>query len=427
MAKLIANTANMSEQEWLEKRKYGIGGSDAAGIAGASKYTSPVMVYMDKVGRYNPDKPERVKEAATWGHLHEPTIREEFKRRINAERKEKGLNPIRLVHRKAIYAHDEHDWMRTNLDGVIYDPELGKGVFEAKTAHYMLRDEWEGEDVPNAYFIQVQHNMAVMNANYAWLAVLIGGNQYKHYFIERDQEFIDYLIMIEQKFWNDHVLQKIPPAFSGHSEEKKMLAEQYPNSQATEGYIVTLPTVAIELAERVDAYKQLISELQQQQTADENEIKAMLGDTEQAYAGSHKITWKTASNGVRSMRIKLDSQEDRNKFYSTKLKEVSKQLKEVDKTRKMIEKDAEKARKADEKARKAAEKEATKALKEAQKELKKIEKETGQAQETPEYEVIRKGALEELYDESHWLACLEAAGVDNWIGYEYAIELRREE
>jgi putative phage-type endonuclease len=366
----------MPENEWLELRKQGIGGSDASAVAKASKYSSPIMVYMDKLGLYIPEKPERVKMAARMGHELEPIVRKLFVEKVNEEREAQGKKPLRVVHRKAIFAHDKYDFMRTNLDGIVFDPDLGKGVFEAKTAHYMLRDEWAGEDVPNAYFIQVQHNMAVMDMDFAWLAVLIGGNDYRHYFIPRDQEFIDYLIMIEQAFWNNHILQRIPPEMVGNDAEKEMMADMYPQSEASEGYISTLPTVCIEYAERADAIKQIIKELTEEQTANENEIKAIMGTTEMAFAGSHKITWKTASNGVRSMRIKLDSQEDRNKFYAAKVKEIDKQRKEVEKERKNIEKDAEKARKAAEKERKEAEKAAKEALK-AEKAALKAAKEAG--------------------------------------------------
>lgn len=375
MARLIANTANMNEVEWLELRTKGIGGSDASAVAGANKYASSVMVYMDKIGMYRPDKPDNVKEAARFGNVLEPIVRDEFKRRINEERAEQGLKPLKVVHRKALFAHDEHDFMRTNLDGIVYDPILGKGVFEAKTAHYMLRDEWDGEDVPNQYYIQVQHNMAVMDYQFAYLAVLIGGNTYKHYYIERDQEFIDYLIMIEKNFWENHVLQRIPPAFSGHDEEKKMLNEQYPDSEQREGYIVNLPNNCIQIVEQIDAYKNVIKVMQEKQQALENELKATLGTTEMAFAGSHKVTWKTAVNGNRTLRIKLDSQDERNKFYERLLKNVQSEIKTITKEYEGIEKELAKQRKADEKTRKDAEKAAEKALKLARKELKKADKE----------------------------------------------------
>ena len=373
MPKLVANTANMDERDWLELRRDGIGGSDAAAIAGQSKYASPVMVYMNKLGLHEPNKKDNVREAATWGHLHEPTIREEFKRRINAEREAAGLPPLKVIHRKAIFAHDEFDFIRTNLDGFIHGHELGKGIFEAKTAHYMLRDEWAGDDVPNAYYIQVQHNMAVMNAQYAYLAVLIGGNQYKHYFIPRDEEFISYLITIETAFWNNHILTRVPPAMAGIDAEKEMLNDQYPDSASYDDYIVTLPNVCIDLVERVEVAKQLIDELTKEKQALENEVKAMLGSTEMAFAGPHKVTWKTASNGNRPLRIKLDSSSDKQKFYDKRRKDLEQQRKAIEKEVKSIEKELKAAEKAAEKERKAKDKAEKAALAAAKKALKAAE------------------------------------------------------
>ena len=36
MAKLVANTANMGEIEWLDLRRRGIGGSDSSAVAGVN-------------------------------------------------------------------------------------------------------------------------------------------------------------------------------------------------------------------------------------------------------------------------------------------------------------------------------------------------------------------------------------------------------
>lgn len=44
-----------------------------------------------------------------------------------------------------------------------------------------------------------------------------------------------------------------------------------------------------------------------------------------------------------------------------------------------------------------------------------------------DYVVISQSALEDLREEAHKLSCLEAAGVDNWSGYDYAMELTGDE
>ncbi|MEC3420531.1 hypothetical protein P4159_05990 [Bacillus thuringiensis] len=40
-----------------------------------------------------------------------------------------------------------------------------------------------------------------------------------------------------------------------------------------------------------------------------------------------------------------------------------------------------------------------------------------------DYVVVSKSYLEEVEEDSNKLSCLEAAGVDNWSGYDYACEL----
>ena len=51
------STVGMSREEWLERRRHTIGGSDAAGIVGLSRYATPYTVFLDKTGRL-PDKPD---------------------------------------------------------------------------------------------------------------------------------------------------------------------------------------------------------------------------------------------------------------------------------------------------------------------------------------------------------------------------------
>lgn len=92
--------------------------------------------------------------------------------------------------------------MFANLDGIAIDPEQKKGfIFEAKTASSYNSHEWE-LDIPEGYVLQVQHYMAVTGFTGAYVAVLIGGNEFKYYFIERDDELISMLIKLERQCWN---------------------------------------------------------------------------------------------------------------------------------------------------------------------------------------------------------------------------------
>lgn len=42
----------------------------------------------------------------------------------------------------------------------------------------------------------------------------------------------------------------------------------------------------------------------------------------------------------------------------------------------------------------------------------------------PDKVLIDKSEYEELIKDRDWLRCLEAAGVDNWSGFDYAIEIK---
>ena len=50
-AKVFADTRKMTRDEWLESRRKGIGGSDASAILGLNPYSSPLAVYLDKIGK----------------------------------------------------------------------------------------------------------------------------------------------------------------------------------------------------------------------------------------------------------------------------------------------------------------------------------------------------------------------------------------
>ena len=63
-AEIIAATENLPYEDWLELRKNGIGGSDAAAVCGISRYKSPVELWMEKTDKMAPSE---AGESAYWG------------------------------------------------------------------------------------------------------------------------------------------------------------------------------------------------------------------------------------------------------------------------------------------------------------------------------------------------------------------------
>jgi len=278
MAIVIASTENMSHEEWLNLRKIGLGGSDAAVCCGINKFKSKVQLWLEKTGQFEDTE---AGEAAYWGTLMEDVVREEFTKRTGI-----AVTPI-----NQLLQSEEHPFMIANLDGMCEHPIYGPCIFEAKTSSAYRSNEWE-DSLPDEYLIQVQHYMAVTGAKGTFLAVLIGGNHFKWQFIERDEELIKMLIQLEAEFWN-HVEECIPPVIDGSDAALTFLNQKFPNS---------IPKTQIELPENaaqfIHQYETACAELakltEQKQEA-ENRLKELLGNNEAGTIGENLITWKTVT------------------------------------------------------------------------------------------------------------------------------------
>jgi putative phage-type endonuclease len=281
-ATVLATTTEMNRQEWLKARKKGIGGSDAAAIAGLNKWKSPVAVYLDKIGQAVDG--DSSNEAAYFGSILEDIVAQEFSKRTG----------LKVRRRNAILQNPEHPFMLANVDRLIVGRKEG---LECKTASEYLKEEWKDDEVPAQYLIQCQHYMAVTGYEAWWIAVLIGGNKFIYKKIERDEEIIQYLIQIESEFWNNHVLKKNPPMFDGSDASRDLLKAIYPTAKFDDE--IELPTDATELIAKYEQAKQEEAEAAERRKEAENQLKAMLGDYERAFAGDRVVTWKN----VRSSRV----------------------------------------------------------------------------------------------------------------------------
>ena len=291
--KVLISTENMSRQEWLQWRNKGIGGSDASIICGINKYKSPVELWMDKTGMA---EPVEAGEAAYWGTMIEPLIRDEFTRRTG----------LRVSIEKSMFQHPDYPFMLANVDGIVNDDTFGDCIFEAKTSSIFRQNEWD-DSIPEEYQLQVQHYMAVTGLKGAYVAVLMGGNQYKYQFIPRDEELIQVLIKLENLFWQ-FVQTKTPPPMDGSKSCSDFLSRFYPDSKPTSS--ISLPEEALTLIKQYEEYEAKEKEVALIKEEAANKLKNMLGDNESGLIIDRKITWKTmSSERLDSKTLKLDHPE----------------------------------------------------------------------------------------------------------------------
>ena len=211
-------TKNMSREDWLQLRRTSIGGSDVATILGFNKYKSPYQLWLDKTGQIEIDASDP-SEAAYWGNVFEKIVAEEFTRRTGAK----------VRNDNHMYFHREYDFLSANVDRQVVGENA---ILEYKTASMFLSDKWEGENIPDQYIFQVQHYLNVLDKEYAYIAVLVGGQKFQWKRIERDQELIDIIQERLIAFWEVNVKQNVAPPIDGSQSTTDFLKERYANSKA---------------------------------------------------------------------------------------------------------------------------------------------------------------------------------------------------
>ena len=295
---IIADTRKMSHQDWLQMRKAGIGGSDCAAAVGLSRWKSPFQLWSEKTDRIVPTKGG---EALYWGSLMEPILRNEFAKRTNLEVKE---CPFFLRSK-------EHKYMLANIKKKIKNEDGSFSVLEIKTANAYAVQDWQ-DGLPIEYFAQIMHYMVVTGMSSAYVAVLLGGNEFRIQKYDRDEEMIQHIVQMEEHFWYEYMLKDTPPEAT--AKDNELLGQLYPKSKEK---AIEMPAKATDvLADYEKACKDLTLAKEAKEEA-EAKLKMMLADAEVGIIANYKISWKNVST------TRLDSKKIKSILTDEQLKDCS--------------------------------------------------------------------------------------------------------
>ena len=179
---------SLSREEWLARRRLGIGGSDIAAVIGVDEHRTAVDVWYDKVHGTEETENEYLRA----GRMLEPVVAEYY-------REETGLFPMRQQRR--IYTQPAHPFAFGSPDYFLGTD----GILECKTTQKDI------DDLPVAWFAQVQWYMAMTGRQWADIAWLIRGLNFDHKRVTRDNDFITAALEEGRSFWHDYVLTQTPP------------------------------------------------------------------------------------------------------------------------------------------------------------------------------------------------------------------------
>lgn len=279
-------------EEWLNLRTTGIGGSDAGAILGLNKYASRCSVYLQKKGIENNFKGN---EATEWGHLLEEPLRKKLKE----------LYPeIEVETVPGMFTSKDYPFMNASLDGLVFankeieikgEKVQGLGGLEIKTSS--SGEGFSDDEIPDSYFAQVQHYMAVTNLDwFILIAFFFNTKKGDVYLIKRNEDFINRLIKEEEDFWVNYVEKNIIPAPTGEVAEKSLIENLEMPS------VIELDEDDEVICEKYNSIKEQIKELQKEEDLLKNQILINLykknkdlekSEKTEVYSDSFKITYTT--------------------------------------------------------------------------------------------------------------------------------------
>lgn len=241
----IIPTWDMSEEEWLEARKGGIGGSDAGTVIGVNKYKSAYALWAEKTNTVETNFSGN--EATKWGNRLERVVAEGYAEDYNRA----------VVEWPVILQSVENDFMFANLDflevepsdefpaGVVTTwrfrevPPNVIGILEVKTsgiASFGNASAWADDSIPQSYMLQGYHYGIVTGIETVTFAALVAGHGLLVRNMEWDSDLAENIVIAESMFW-DLVTSNTPPPVDGSEATEAVQQQRFPRHETGKEYV----------------------------------------------------------------------------------------------------------------------------------------------------------------------------------------------
>ncbi len=260
-----------------------IGGSDIAAIMNLSRWKTPLRLWAEKTQKIQAPDLSNI-EAVEMGTKLEQFVADLFS--------EKTGKTVRRAPK--VYIHPKYSYMVAHIDRLVTGTDE---LLECKTCSVFKKNEWENEEIPQEYILQVIWYLGITGRKIGHIAVLIGGQIFKYKKIEFDQELFDQMVEAAKEFWEEHVSKDIPPAIVAEDDStlkdlyatnSEVMIELYPTDEEKLIASQTLEEAVANLQELKMHMKNLDKDIKEEETKIKNLIKDNLGIKTPKYI----ITWK---------------------------------------------------------------------------------------------------------------------------------------
>ena len=266
-----------SREDWLKLRKDYIGGSDVSSVVGANLYQSAYALWCEKRGitpEFEGNERTRV------GTFLEDYVAQRFEEETGKKVRRSNYS----------YVNDDYPWALADVDRMVVGEDA---ILECKTTSELNAKQYQHGDYPDRFFWQVQHYMAVLNKQTAYLAVLIGNSDFKWFTIERNDAEIEAMMQYEKEFW-EQVTSGNPPPIDGSESTRDALQAQKDNSVDEEPEPADL-TDKKQMLDTLGEIESAISQLEEQRDAIKNQLIAAIGDSWRGNVEGYEVTYKPSA------------------------------------------------------------------------------------------------------------------------------------
>ncbi len=305
---ILTDTAGLSEAEWLEYRRRGIGGSDVAAILGISPFRTARDIYFDKLNIVPAWDDDDNKTAFQIGHLLEGMVAGIFH----------DMTGYPVFQVQKMFHHPEHHHMIADIDYFAQMPDGSLALVEIKTTSFFAKDNWWAEYeeiVPPYYEAQGRHYMCVTGIDRIFFCcLLLGTNEVIIREQKRDAAYEDEMIYLERNFWENHVQAQVPPPYTEEGDLILDSAKKHFGLADRNASVITFDT---ETSAKVQRYLELKETKENSDTysrqlkKDMDRLKAMIiadmGKSCTAFCESGGIRYAVTANPVRKPEVNKDN------------------------------------------------------------------------------------------------------------------------
>lgn len=259
-----------------------LGSSDTPAILGVSPWRSPLQCYLEKTGEWREEITPEKQRVFDRGHRWEPVVLE----MLLDEMRGRG-HSVEVVARNQRRYDPEHPFLTAEIDAEILLDGEDMDV-EIKTVHPFAAGSW-GEDgsdeIPIYYSAQVQHGLMVRLRRRTLVAALIGVDDLRIHWVDRNDEIIAAIRERLLAFWQ-RVQDRNPPPPTSDADIRIL----YPRDA---GEVVEADASVWRLCEDLRNLKDTAKRIKSDIDATEVQIKAAMGNAATlASDGKPLATWR---------------------------------------------------------------------------------------------------------------------------------------